>query len=162
MMEYYNFDKWEQAVLALKEYDTYGCCLVDWMPPHCHPFYEGNFWWSKLEYIAKLPVLSETEKKDKYRAESWLLQRAQKRFSPFDTTAYLYECPLYASFFKENQTPTIKEYLEVCYYHYRFLFHKILKKYSNDTENHTLLLVRKSTKAINDKNVYQVLARDTF
>lgn len=91
MMEYFIFYKYNVAINVLKHYDTYGCKYDDpIVPPYHYKYYAGNFWWSKSSYIKTLPAISDKEKQNRYWAENWLLLKADKIFSAFNTPTELY------------------------------------------------------------------------
>lgn len=77
-MSYYCISHWKMAIKKLHcGYDTYG---VHFVPMGKHRFYGGNFWWAKSEYIKTLPPIQDTEKKDRYRAETWLLSNNNVKY----------------------------------------------------------------------------------
>ena len=47
LMLYWNIERWDLAVQALKTYDMYGC-------NHIHGHYSGNFWWATIQHVKKL------------------------------------------------------------------------------------------------------------
>lgn len=89
MMEYFLFDEWQVAVNTLAEgYETYGCYLF---PPFKAKMYAGNFWWARSDYFRRLNALSEeTKRTNRFMAEEWLLTKARRPFSAFNTVADLY------------------------------------------------------------------------
>lgn len=91
MMEYFLFYKWNVAVNVLNEgYDTYGCYRL---PPYPKKYYlyAGNFWWTRSEYVRKLPAFPEKRiATDRFIAEEWLYKAEPKDFSAFDSMADLY------------------------------------------------------------------------
>lgn len=90
MMEYFVFDRWQVAVNVLMEgYDTYGTLKLD--PPYTrHSHYSGNFWWARSEYLTQLAVLDEKKRKDRFKAEMWILSGRGRFFSTFDNKTSLY------------------------------------------------------------------------
>ena len=102
-MEYFIFYKHNVAVNVLKQYDAYGCKYDDpIVPPYHYRYYAGNFWWSKSSYIRTLPEFTEKEKKNRYWAENWLLLRADKIFSAFNTPAELYAVEILRNIYKKD------------------------------------------------------------
>lgn len=89
MMEYFLFDEWRVAVNTLAEgYQTYGCYLF---PPFVGKMYAGNFWWARSDYFRTLdPLSADTKLHNRFMAEEWLLTKATRKFSAFDTVADLY------------------------------------------------------------------------
>jgi hypothetical protein len=66
--------RWREAVRDLEHADLVG---VHWFTPEEHPdkvttpFFGGNFWWARPDYLAKLPAPTyET----RYHAEAWVGQ----------------------------------------------------------------------------------------
>lgn len=53
LLEYFNIEKWEDCVAALRKTDTAGINFRSLPWPH----YSGNFWWAKSSYIKKLPKI---------------------------------------------------------------------------------------------------------
>jgi hypothetical protein len=63
-MLYWNINKWESALQYLKLNETYG---INYNNTH----YSGNFWWSTIEHIKRLPNTID----DYYTApEDWILK----------------------------------------------------------------------------------------
>ena len=130
MMEYFVFTKYKVALNVLKKYDTYGCKYDDpIVPPFHYKYYAGNFWWSKASYIKTLPPFSEQEKKNRYWAENWLLQKAHNIFSAFNTSAELYaveipKCVYMSAFFIEDD---LLPYVKFLAEHYLFIIRKLIK-----------------------------------
>lgn len=111
-MEYFNFYKWEDAVLALNRYDTYGCKHTDeTVNGNRHKFYSGNFWWSKSEYIRNLPPITIEQYKNRYFAENWLCQKTENCYDAFPTTLQLYDIKIPSSAYREDISMSIKDYL---------------------------------------------------
>lgn len=102
MMEFFIFDKWRVAVNTLSDgFDTYGCYRLP-PPPRPYYLYAGNFWWSRSEYLRKLPNFSEERLKEgRFYAEEWLYAATPNDYSAFDSLADLYYVnmpePLYAA-----------------------------------------------------------------
>jgi hypothetical protein len=61
-------DHWKECLSILRNYDTVGPLYVV-QKPYTKPFYAGNFWWAKNEYIRKLSFPPNT---NRWEAESWL------------------------------------------------------------------------------------------
>ena len=66
-------ERWRACVEKIERgYDTVGC---HWLTPQSYrqivssPFYGGNFWWAKADYIRKLP---EPTTGTRHEAEAWL------------------------------------------------------------------------------------------
>jgi len=69
-------DKYKKCILKLKEYDTVGCNYTDYFG---FPHWQGNFWWAKSDYIAKLDYAKNIEFvekpdlwEDRHKAEAWI------------------------------------------------------------------------------------------
>ncbi len=66
---------WPARVADLHEYDTSG---VWWLTPEAMPtcvtlpYYPGNFWWARADYLATLPELPVFTDEDRAKAEEWL------------------------------------------------------------------------------------------
>lgn len=67
---------WRRCVADLKRgSDVCGC---HWLTPENHlglvksPFFGGNFWWAKAQYLLRLPPLPEPKWSNRYEAESWI------------------------------------------------------------------------------------------
>lgn len=130
MMEYFIFTKYNVALNVLSQYDAYGCKYDDpIVPPYHYKYYAGNFWWSKSSYIKTLPSITEAEKKNRYWAENWLLLKADKIFSPFNTSAELYavEIPKCVYAFKTLGGQNVLKYLKFILNHYLFIIRKSIK-----------------------------------
>jgi hypothetical protein len=57
-MDYWNITRWKDAIKVLKTYNVYGVNLVSFKQFHnSQPYYSGNFWWSKSEYLNTLHYL---------------------------------------------------------------------------------------------------------
>lgn len=131
MMEYFIFDKYNVATNVLKEYDTYGCYYKEVSNPSSlssYKYYAGNFWWSKSEYIRKIPKLTSEQHKDRYWAENWLCQVKGKYFVAFNTSAELYATPMSYSFYKPHCNIDLYSILCFLYYHYRYLAHRMFQR----------------------------------
>ena len=131
MMEYFVFTKYNAAINALEEYDAYGCKYDDpIVPPYHYKYYAGNFWWSKSVYIKTLPPITDEEQKNRYWAENWLLLKADRIFSAFNTPAELYavEIPkcVYTSKILGGQD--IVKYLKFLFSHYFCITKKLMKR----------------------------------
>lgn len=53
-MNYFNIEKWKDALTLLDEYDTIGCNYKEDSSYGRHPHFSGNFWWARSEYIRTL------------------------------------------------------------------------------------------------------------
>jgi hypothetical protein len=51
VLDFYTLSKWKINVELIKKYDAVGCFLARWPEHH----FCGNFWWSRVDYIKKLP-----------------------------------------------------------------------------------------------------------
>lgn len=51
ILNLYTLNKWRLSKNLLKEYDVVGCFLSRYPTYH----YSGNFWWSRVSYLRKLP-----------------------------------------------------------------------------------------------------------
>jgi hypothetical protein len=104
MMEYFLFDRWTVAVNVLEEgYQTYGCYLF---PPFVNKMYAGNFWWARTDYFRQLDALdAHTKATDRFMAEEWLLTKATRPFSAFDTVADLYTVNILPAIYESGRTP---------------------------------------------------------
>ena len=74
IMEHFCIENSEICISELKNYDLVGCNYVphnsiDWVVPS---HYSGNFWWSKSEFIRKLPNLDLFDNSDRFLAEFWI------------------------------------------------------------------------------------------
>lgn len=128
MMQYFIFIKWKDAVRSLSEYDCYGCCVNNWQPPHYYTFYQGNFWWSKASYIRTIKPLTEQDRRNRYRAESWLCQNTQNIFSAFDITANLYGCDIPDGLYRDDKKLSFMRLIKLATQHYVYQINKLLKK----------------------------------
>jgi len=76
-MERYMIWNWKDCVdlLLHQGFDAVGC---HWLTPEANPgaiaspFFGGNFWWAKSDYIARLPALPTDTWENRYEAESWI------------------------------------------------------------------------------------------
>jgi hypothetical protein len=76
-MESHVLGNWRTCILDLaKGHDACGCY---WLTPEehptliqQHPFFGGNFFWAKSDYLATLPQLPPAEFVHRYEAESWI------------------------------------------------------------------------------------------
>lgn len=68
-MEYFLIDKFENCLEVLD--NNYDACGVQYTTnPKEH--FSGNFWWSKSEYIKKLPKINSLDKTRRHNAEFWI------------------------------------------------------------------------------------------
>ena len=71
-MNYYNVVKWRDAILHLEENDITGC---HWLTPEkdgpqvTSPFFGGNFWWARTDYIN---TLNKPKRNTRWDAEGWI------------------------------------------------------------------------------------------
>lgn len=131
MMEYFIFYKHNVAINVLKQYDSYGCKYDDpIVPPYHYKYYAGNFWWSRSSYIKTLPAISDKEKLNRYWAENWLLIKADKIFSAFNTPTELYavKIPRCVYIHKIKKFQDITKYISFLGGHYMFVISKLLKR----------------------------------
>lgn len=90
MLEYFLIERHEECIALLDEHDTVGGNLCD-VGNNMHDgsplqienenhkmHYSGNFWWSKTEYLSKLPPIPESIPLEKdvnyWICERWILQ----------------------------------------------------------------------------------------
>ena len=86
-LEYFNIEKYKYCLDKLIDYDTVGCNYYPkssdtWYVnnPYGYIFYKshysGNYWWTKSEYINKLPLLDENRiSESRHDCEFWLCDR---------------------------------------------------------------------------------------
>jgi hypothetical protein len=93
-MLYFNVEKHEQAIKELENYDTYGVDFVLEPTPH----YSGNFWWSNVDHIKKLPSINEISKLDaktiltiRHNAEFWITMVNGNHKSAHNSNINVYE-----------------------------------------------------------------------
>jgi hypothetical protein len=68
-MEFFIIDKFESCIENLQNgYDACGVNLRELPSKH----FSGNFWWSKSEYIQKLPEVDLLDLKNRWLAERWI------------------------------------------------------------------------------------------
>lgn len=67
-MEYFIIENFNICIDELKNCDACGVNLVN--SPYKH--FSGNFWWSKSDYIKKLPEIKEIDKNHRWNAEFWI------------------------------------------------------------------------------------------
>lgn len=67
-MEYFLFEKQQDNIKYLENYDAVGVSLSS--APTLH--FSGNFWWSKSSYIKKLTNVSNLPLHNRYAAEYWI------------------------------------------------------------------------------------------
>lgn len=67
-MTYFIIHKHKECLDKLKEYDACGVNLVDNPSKH----FSGNFWWSKSDYIKKLPNIENINLNSRWSAEFWI------------------------------------------------------------------------------------------
>jgi hypothetical protein len=75
-METFMVWNWRDCVDRLQtNCDAVGC---HWLTPESNPgaisspFFGGNFWWARSEYVARLPLLPGDTWENRYEAESWI------------------------------------------------------------------------------------------
>ena len=77
LLIYWTLERWQEAVIVLKSYTTYGCNLEG-----C-PYYSGNFWWATNAHIRSLPSIIPL---DSYGApEEWILLAEGNPFCIFNS-----------------------------------------------------------------------------
>lgn len=64
--------------------------LITNTPKH----FRGNFWWSKSDYIKKLPEISTLNNKDRVVAEMWITLTENKKF--FEPHTLILKKPIFA------------------------------------------------------------------
>lgn len=67
-MEYFIIEKHELCFNVLENCDACGVNLIKEPTKH----FSGNFWWSKSEYIKKLPSLNSLDLNHRWNAEFWI------------------------------------------------------------------------------------------
>jgi hypothetical protein len=67
-MEYYIIENSKLCLNVLEDFDACGVNLIE--SPYKH--FSGNFWWSKSDYIKKLPKLNTINNKHRWNAEFWV------------------------------------------------------------------------------------------
>lgn len=71
-MEYFLISLYDKNIKYLNEgYDTVGVQLTN-TPNTQFKHYSGNFWWSKSEYIKKLPKIESLRLNHRWDAEFWI------------------------------------------------------------------------------------------
>lgn len=74
IMDHFCIDNAEVCISELENYDLVGCNYISSgsislkVPSH----YSGNFWWSKSDFIRKLPNLDLIDNSDRFLAEFWI------------------------------------------------------------------------------------------
>lgn len=74
-MENHMVWNWKDCVQRLGMYEAVGC---HWLTPEQNPgsvtspFFGGNFWWARSEYVSRLPLLPPDTWENRYEAESWI------------------------------------------------------------------------------------------
>lgn len=121
MMEYWIFEKHNLAINVLDSgMYTYGVFFYE--SPN-YNFYAGNFWWTKSEYIKKLPEFNSENIKNRYNAETWLLSLKlfDRYYCAFDCIAELYSVPIYKSLYTKF---SLFDYIKFLFYHYKDCFYR--------------------------------------
>ena len=114
--KYYCFVHYKIAIRALKQgYDCYGVYYKNYRDRH----FAGNFWWADSEYLKKLPTISERERKDRLKAESWIGRNKHKAFVPFNTSAELYAINIGNLYKKGRVKDKIIFYLKSLNYYFK-------------------------------------------
>lgn len=67
-MSYFVIENFKTCLDILESYDACGVNLCD--NPQKH--FSGNFWWSKSDYINKLPEIDSVNKNHRWNAEFWI------------------------------------------------------------------------------------------
>lgn len=130
-MEYFNFYRWNDAVHALSNYDTYGCKHTDeTVNGHRHKFYSGNFWWSKSDYIRTLPPIALEQYTNRYFAENWLCQEPEKCYDAFPTSLELYAIKIPPSIYRDDISSSLKDML---FSYVRHIWYNIIKYLNTHT-----------------------------
>ena len=129
MMEYFIFEKYNVALNALKEYDTFGCYYREVQHGSALlKYYAGNFWWSKAEYIRQIPPLSKEQYADRYGAENWLCQGPCKKFIAFNTAAELYATPIPEFLYNDQCRWNWFSFVRFLFCHYKHLARKAIQR----------------------------------
>lgn len=83
MMEYFLVNNYEKCINLLSSYDVLGISLCDAgtsakINDETHKFhFSGNFWWSKTDYLKKLPKIPDVDMSfdcNYFLCERWILQ----------------------------------------------------------------------------------------
>lgn len=93
-MIWFNIYKWKDCLEKLETYDTCGVDLRN--KPILH--YSGNFWWSKTDYIKRLPNFEDLPIiiSERHKAEFWLCSLKTDNYSSlWDCGIDVYERHLY-------------------------------------------------------------------
>ncbi len=78
MLEYFNLERWKDCYSKLYSFDTCGALYQDEQSNQYYKhFYAGNFWWANVNYIKKLPnvtdfMVDNIEFKKRLNAEMWI------------------------------------------------------------------------------------------
>ena len=73
LLLYWNIVKWQNAVTALDNYDTYGCNYIDNPVPH----YSGNYFWITRKHLDQLDNHIGDDYND---PEFWILRKPCRKF----------------------------------------------------------------------------------
>jgi hypothetical protein len=79
IMEHFCIENSETCISELQNYDLVGCNYISlvtipdiWQERGVGSHYSGNFWWSKSEFIKKLPNLDLISNSNRFLAEFWI------------------------------------------------------------------------------------------
>jgi hypothetical protein len=74
IMDHFCIENSDVCISELKNYDLVGCNYVSSgsISIDVLSHYSGNFWWSKSEFIRKLPNLDTIQNSDRFLAEFWI------------------------------------------------------------------------------------------
>lgn len=108
-MLYSLVDNYKKCKKLLNVYDTVGC---NYRPDESGNMqhYSGNFWWTRADYVKKLPI---SRMKDKYEPEFWVLQNRPFLFNIFKIE-HMYEQPYYIEDYKEFVDRGLDENIFFC------------------------------------------------
>lgn len=93
IMEHFCIEQYETCVDELKNYDLVGCNYIPSGTMGVPAHYSGNFWWSKSEFIKKLPNIGDKLKShiDRFDAEFWVGSICHKALCLFPIPKPIYE-----------------------------------------------------------------------
>lgn len=85
-MEYFNIERWYNAVDKLNEgYEVVGA-LYNYNPD-C-PLFTGNFWWANSNYIKKLEYIDFEKEKEPYDVKIWIRIKCEKWINSINNKYY--------------------------------------------------------------------------
>ena len=93
-MEYFIINRYEDSIKFLDEgFDSCGVNLTtkDLLSRPIPPHFSGNFWWSKSDYLKKLPEIDSLNLKNRFNAENWIGMGNGKLKCLYETKAGYHE-----------------------------------------------------------------------